>query len=345
MTILSIIIELPILAGICLFNDKEPITDRGGTVEKADYGIHCLLLEGKIALNSVFQDFNISWKVEELSEGLNFLDDIKRTKRSVLAVPWFGVSSSLWNRIGAKGSNCPFSVKTKFGKQTNIAALFKKTTKLYGKLASSKGAKSRDLIVTAHKFKRALQGCFASRAQVALIDYLFNDSGYQKSEIDAISRLQSSILKIKPRRRATYRVPVAMFAKSTSRPVCQMENILCFNSYCLDVFTMHDSVIPGMCALDMITEHPSKIAKVFNLNKDILLTSDRMLRPKLGYLQNNKTMNIVQSSLITWFTDAMKGSPTYVNGGSSGEIYFSSLGGVWEKNDKIVEGLSNQSLT
>ncbi|ESN95068.1 hypothetical protein HELRODRAFT_184470 [Helobdella robusta] len=48
------------------------------------------------------------------------------------------VSSALWNRIGAKGSNCPFSVRTKFGKQTNIAALFKKITKLYGKLASSK---------------------------------------------------------------------------------------------------------------------------------------------------------------------------------------------------------------
>ncbi|ESN95817.1 hypothetical protein HELRODRAFT_179001 [Helobdella robusta] len=69
-------------------------------------GIHCLPLEGKIALNSVFQEFDISWKVE-LSEGPNFLDDIKRTKRSsivycpVLAVPWFGVGGAKCDISGA----------------------------------------------------------------------------------------------------------------------------------------------------------------------------------------------------------------------------------------------------
>ncbi|ESO00794.1 hypothetical protein HELRODRAFT_175276 [Helobdella robusta] len=244
---------------------------------------------------------------EFLNVANSWVDKVKQQK----------VSSALWNRIGAKGSNCPFSVRTKFGKQTNIAALFKKTTKLYGKLASSKGTKSREMIVTAHKFKKALQGCFASRAQVALIDHLFSDSGYQKSEIDAISRLQSSILKIKPRRSATYDVCKVKY--STGRT--------------------------GMCALDMITEHPTKITKVFGLSKDILPTSDKFSRPKLGYLQNGKPAAIVISMPILWFTVAMKGSPSYVNGGSSGEIYFSSLGGVWEKYDKIVEGLSNQSLT
>ncbi|ESN95071.1 hypothetical protein HELRODRAFT_184473, partial [Helobdella robusta] len=216
---------------------------------------------------------------EFLNVANSWVDKVKQQK----------VSSALWNRIGAKGSNCPFSVRTKFGKQTNIAALFKKTTKLYGKLASSKGTKSREMIVTAHKFKKALQGCFASRAQVALIDHLFSDSGYQKSEIDAISRLQSSILKIKPRRSATYDVCKVKY--STGRT--------------------------GMCALDMITEHPTKITKVFGLSKDILPTSDKFSRPKLGYLQNGKPAAIVISMPILWFTVAMKGSPSYVNGGSS----------------------------
>ncbi|ESO04798.1 hypothetical protein HELRODRAFT_172472 [Helobdella robusta] len=148
----------------------------------------------------------------------------------------------------------------------------------------------------------------------------------------------------------TYYWNMGDISQAATAPLLQIDK----NNTLLDWFNLHHqlctdwvgaqgSVKLSQSVYKQTDKAPKKYKRERTKENRFLEKKFRAIKAAVGSLYTEAVG--CRSLPILWFTDAMKGSPSYVNGGSAGEIYFSSMGGVWEKHDKVVEGLTSQSLT